>query len=102
MNSLGNIAITPLTSFAFVNFVGGDILYITGEAKTLIGPEAEALMRRQKISTTVTTTGYTFVRNALPLRQDPNVPAARSLYTPPIKFLNEEPSSIPGHYFNDT
>ena len=102
MNSVGNIAITPLASLTFVNFVTGDILYITGEAKTLIGPEAEALMRRQKILTTVTTTGYTFVRNALPLRQDPNVPVARSLYTPPIKFLNEEPSSVPGHYFKDT
>ena len=95
MNSLGNIAITPLASLTFVNFVTGDILYITGEAKTLIGPEAEALMRRQKILTTVTTTGYTFVRNALPLRQDLNVPVARSPYTPPIKFLNEEPSSSP-------
>ena len=102
MNSLGNIAIMPLASLTFVNFVTGDILYITGEAKTLIGPEAEALMRRQKILTTVTTTGYTFVHNALPLRQDLNVPVARSPYTPPIKFLNEEPSSIPGHYFKDT
>ena len=102
MNSLGNIAITPLASLTFVNFVTGDILYITGEAKTLIGAESEALMRRQKILTTVTTTGYTFVRNALPLRQDPNVPTARSLYTPPIKFLNEEASSSSGHYFEDT
>ena len=102
MNSLGNIAITPLASLTFVNFVTGDILYITGEAKTLVGAEAEALMRRQKILTTVTTTGYTFVRNALPLRQDPNVPTARSLYTPPIKFLNEETSSSSGHYFEDT
>ena len=102
MDSLGNIATTPLASLTFVNFVTGDILYITGEAKTLISTEAEALMRRQKILTTVTTTGYTFVQNALPLRQDPNIPAAKSLCTPPIKFLNEETSSSSGHYFKDT
>ena len=45
MDSLGNIATTPLASLTFANFVTGDILYITGEAKTLISTEAEALMR---------------------------------------------------------
>ena len=102
MTSLGNVEVTPLASLTFINFVTGDILYITGEAKTLVGAEAEALMRRQKVLTTVKTTGYTFVRDALPLRQDPNVPVARSPYSPPVKFLVEETPSASGHYFEDT
>jgi len=102
MTSLGNVEVTPLASLTFMNFVTGDILYITGEAKTLVGAEAESLMRRQKVLTTVTTTGYTFVCDALPLRQDPNLPVARSPYSPPVKFLVEETPSASGHYFEDT
>ena len=102
MNSLGNVEATPLASLTFINFVTGDILYITGEARTLVGAEAEALMRRQKVLTTVKTTGYTFVRDALPLRQDPNVPVVRSPYSPPTKFLVEETASASTHYFGDT
>lgn len=102
MSSLGNVEVTPLASLTFINFLTGDILYITGEAKTLFGEDAEALMRRQRVLTTVTTTGYTFVRDALPLRQDPSVPAEKSPYSPPIKLLNEEASSAPLQYFADT
>lgn len=102
MSSLGNVEVTPLASLTFINFSTGDILYITGEAKTLFGAEAEALMRRQKVLTTVMTTGYTFVRDALPLRQDPSVPTERSMYAPPIKFLNEEAASASRQYFEDT
>ena len=102
MSSLGNIEVTPLASLTFINFVTGDILYITGEAKTLAGAEAEALMRRQKLLTTVTTTGYTFVRDALPLRQDPNLQVVRSPYSPPVKFLVEETPSTSNHYFEGT
>ena len=102
MTSLGNVEVTHLASLTFINFVTGDILYITGEAKSLVGAEAEALMRRQKVLTTIMTTGYTFVRDALPLRQDPNLPVARSPYSPPVKFLVEETSSASSHYFEDT
>ena len=102
MSSLGNIEVTPLASLTFINFVTGDILYITGEAKTLAGAEAEALMRRQKLLTTVRTTGYTFVRDALPLRQDPNLQVVRSPYSPPVKFLVEETPSSSSHYFEGT
>jgi ferredoxin-NADP reductase len=102
MSSLGNVEVTPLASLTFINFVTGDILYITGRARTLIGTEAEALMRRQKVLTTVTTTGYTFVRDALPLRQDPNIPVVMSPYSPPVKFLVEETPSASNHFFENT
>ena len=102
MSSLGNVEITPLASLTFIDFVTGDILYITGEAKSLFGSEAEALMRRQKVLTTVKTTGYTFVRDALPLRQDPARPVLRSPYSPPVKFLVEETSSASNHFFEET
>ena len=102
MSSLGNVEVTPLASLTFINFVTGDILYITGEAQSLVGADAEALMRRQKVLTTVTTTGYTFVRDAFPLRQDPNLSVVRSPYSPPVKFLVEETPSSSSHYFKDT
>ena len=102
MSSLGNVEVTPLASLTFINFVTGDILYITGKARTLIGTAAEALMRRQKVLTTVTTTGYIFVRDALPLRQDPNIPVVRSPYSPPVKFLVEETPSASNHFFENT
>lgn len=69
MTSLGNIEATPLASLTFVDFVSGDILYLTGDAENLVGPDALKLMPFQKTLTTVCVTGYTLVRDALPVRQ---------------------------------
>jgi hypothetical protein len=69
MTSLGNIEATPLASLTFVDFVSGDILYLTGDAENLVGPAAHDIMPLQKTLTTVFVTGYTLVRDALPVRQ---------------------------------
>lgn len=69
MTSLGNIEATPLASLTFVDFVSGDILYLTGDAQNLVGPDALKLMPFQKALTTIYVTGCTLVRNALPVRQ---------------------------------
>jgi NAD(P)H-flavin reductase len=101
LSSLGNIEVTPLASLTFVSFTTGDIVYLTGEAKNLTGPEAQALMRRQNALTAIRVTGYTLIRDALPTRQRPDVPTKRSPYSPPIKFLVEEQPSDTTRYFDD-
>lgn len=69
MTSLGNIEATPLASLTFVDFVSGDILYLTGDAENLVGEDALQLMPFQKTLTTIRVTGFTLVRDALPVRQ---------------------------------
>jgi hypothetical protein len=69
MTSLGNIEATPLASLTFIDFASGDVLYLTGDAENLVGPDALKLMPFQKTLTTIYVTGYTFVRDALPVRQ---------------------------------
>ncbi|KAJ7252076.1 hypothetical protein B0H12DRAFT_622770 [Mycena haematopus] len=90
MTSLGNIEATPLASLTFVDFETGDILYLTGGAENLLGAEASKLMPFQKALTTVYVTGYTLVRNALPVRQRNGTSPERSPYSPPIHLLAEE------------
>ncbi|KAF7970058.1 hypothetical protein HWV62_25302 [Athelia sp. TMB] len=90
MNSLGNIHITPLAGLVFPSFDDGSILYVTGQAKTLYGPEAQAIMPSIGVITTIRATGYTFIRNALPLRHASTCTVERSPYSPPVRYLAEE------------
>ncbi|KAJ7122058.1 hypothetical protein C8R43DRAFT_1076565 [Mycena crocata] len=94
MTSLGNIEADPLASLTFVDFVSGDILYLTGDAENLVGPDALKLMPFQKTLTTVYVTGYTFVRDALPVRQREGTIPECSPYSPPIRLLAEEASAV--------
>ena len=90
MQSLGNVDATPLASLTFFDFVTGDILYLTGNAKNVVGEEAQAIMPRINIVTTVETTGFVYVTNALAVRQKPDSTVERSPYSPPVRFLAEE------------
>ncbi|KAH9480815.1 hypothetical protein JR316_0007416 [Psilocybe cubensis] len=90
LNSLGNIEATPFAAMAFVSFATGDILYLTGNARNLHGDEARAIMPLQEILTEIYVTGYTLVRDALPVRQDPAVKVEISPYSPAARFLAEE------------
>ncbi|KAJ7028575.1 hypothetical protein C8F04DRAFT_63101 [Mycena alexandri] len=90
MTSLGNIEATPLASLTFVDFASGDILYLTGDAQNLVGSDALKLMPFQKTLTTIYVTGYTLVRDALPVRQRNGTSAEKSPYSPPIRLLAEE------------
>ncbi|KAG9079963.1 hypothetical protein FRC06_007247 [Ceratobasidium sp. 370] len=93
MQSLGNIQATPLAAVTILDFETGDMLYITGEAQNLIGKEAESVMPRSNLITLISSTGYTFVRNAMPVRQVPGSPVVPSPYSPPIHYLAEEKPS---------
>lgn len=101
MTSLGNIEATPLASLSLVDYVTGDVLYLTGDAETLVGPEALAIMPRQKVVTLIHVTGYILVRGALPVRQHPGTEPQRSPYSPPIRLLAEELASGTSKYFEE-
>ncbi|KZO89517.1 hypothetical protein CALVIDRAFT_603584 [Calocera viscosa TUFC12733] len=90
LNSLGNIQVTPLAGLTFPDFATGSILYITGNANTLWGKAAQDLMPGCNILTTITATGFVFVRNALPVRHGPGIDMEKSPYCPPIRYLAEE------------
>ncbi|PPR00315.1 hypothetical protein CVT24_004602 [Panaeolus cyanescens] len=96
MTSLGNVEATPYASLTFVSFTTGDILYVTGTAKNYFGDDARAIMPLQDSLTEIYVTGYTYVRDALPVREKPNIQAQPSPYSPPVKYLAEEnaPSKI--------
>lgn len=90
MNSLGNVQITPVAGLTVLDFETGDILYMTGQARNVLGAEAQAIMPRMNLLTLITLTGYTFVRNAMPVRQVPGSVVIPSPYSPPIRHLVEE------------
>ena len=101
MTSLGNIEATPVASLTLVDFVTGDVLYLTGDARTLVGPESLAVMPLQKVVTELVVTGYVFVRNALPVRQRPGTQPTRSPYSPPVRLLAEEVAAGSSKYFDE-
>jgi NAD(P)H-flavin reductase len=94
LSSLGNIESTRLAGLTVVSFTSGDVLYLTGTAKVLVGAPAFDIMPRQASITTIETTGYAFIRNALPIRQEPGTDVGRSPYSPKIKYLLEEPEAL--------
>ncbi|EMD40144.1 hypothetical protein CERSUDRAFT_104002 [Gelatoporia subvermispora B] len=101
LSSLGNIETTPVASLTFVDFETGDILYVTGAARNIVGPEAQAIMPRQNVLTAVAVTGYVFVRDALPVRQRPGTEVERSPYSPPVRLLAEEDVSGSKYFDED-
>ena len=42
--SLGNLQVNPNAGLVFPDFTTGDVLYVTGEAKILVGKDAEELL----------------------------------------------------------
>ncbi|CUA76263.1 hypothetical protein RSOLAG22IIIB_12175 [Rhizoctonia solani] len=90
MNSLGNIQATPLGAITILDFATGDILYITGRAENAFEQSAREIMDRTNLLTLITTTGYRFIQNAMPVRQVAGTPAVPSPYSPPVRYLVED------------
>lgn len=92
--SLGNIQSTGLAGLTFVCFTTGDVLYVTGKAQILVGPPAMEIMAKHASIMTIEATGFSYVKNALPVRQKPGTLPVRSPYSPKIKYLVDEPQAI--------
>lgn len=96
MSSLGNVEISKQVALTIVSFTTGDVLYLTGTAEHLVGPEALAVMVKHASVTVMKTTGFIFVRDALPVRQQFGTEVERSPYSPKVKYLVEEPEGQAG------
>lgn len=94
--SLGNVESTGLVGLTIVSFTTGDVLYLTGTAQILVGPPAFKIMARQPSILLMETTGFCFVRDALPLRQEPGTEVERSPYSPKVKYLCDEEAALAG------
>ncbi|KAJ6786109.1 hypothetical protein PWT90_02465 [Aphanocladium album] len=92
--SLGNIESTRLAGLTFICFTTGDVLYLTGKAQILVGPPAMEIMAKHASIMTIETTGFSYVKNALPVRQKPGTEPIRSPYSPKIKYLVDEPEAL--------
>lgn len=90
MSSLGNIELDPHVGLAFPDFGLGGILYITGTAKNVVGPDATKIMERCKVVTVVEITGFVFVEDALGVRAVVGGREEPSPYTPGVRYLVEE------------
>ena len=89
MNSLGNIFVTPLAGIVFPCFATGTVLYLTGTAENVFGEAAKKLVPRVSAYTSIYVTGFSFVENAMPMREAPDT-VEISPYCPPICYLSEE------------
>lgn len=89
-SSLGNIEASRSVGVTIVSFTTGDILYTTGLAENLVGPSAVKIMARHTAITSMQVTAFVFVRDALPVRQQPGTTVERSRYSPNVKYLVEE------------
>ncbi|KAJ5182499.1 hypothetical protein N7492_000115 [Penicillium capsulatum] len=96
VSTLGNIEASGLVGLTIVSFTTGDILYLSGTATNIFGPPALEIMPRQSALTTVRVTGYVFVRDAVPIRQQKGTSVGRSPYSPKIKYLTQETGSKAG------
>ncbi|KAL5003285.1 hypothetical protein BDV10DRAFT_154605 [Aspergillus recurvatus] len=91
LSSLGNIEASGLAGFTIVDFESGDVLYLTGNARNVVGEEVGTIMKRHSgCITLLEVTAYTLVRDALPVRQARGSEVGRSPYSPKVKYLVEE------------
>lgn len=96
LTSLGNIESTGLGALTFVSYTTGDVLYLTGTGRVLIGPPALEIMVRQASILALEVTGYTLVHDAFPVRQKQGTEVERSPYSPKVKYLVDEPAALAG------
>jgi hypothetical protein len=84
-SSLGNIEASRSVGVTIVSFTPGDILYTTGLAENLVGPSVVKIMARHRAITSMQVTAFVFVRDALPVRQQPGTTVERSPYSPNVR-----------------
>jgi hypothetical protein len=58
-----------LAVLTIMSFTTSDVVYVTGNARRLIGREARVIMPQQNALTVFEATGTVLVRNALPIRE---------------------------------
>ena len=85
--TLGNLFVNPVAGVCVPDFENGDLLYITGKTKILIGKDAHALLPRSNLVVKLNITEARYVARALPFR---GVEGVRSPYNPVIRHAASE------------
>jgi len=90
--SLGNLTTTPKAGLVIPNFDTGDVLYLTGATKILVGEDSTAILPRVNLSVMIIVQDFKFVVGGLPFRAERG---EDSPYNPPIRFLAKELQHLP-------
>lgn len=101
--TLGNLEATPKAGLVIPDFETGDVLYLTGNTKILVGAEASRVIAKTKLAVRLNITAARLVQNGLPFRGTPvdDATSGRSPYNPRIRHLTTEQidphdKSVPG------
>lgn len=88
--TLGNLQVRPLIGICVPDFATGDVLYLTGETKILVGNDAAWLLPHTKLAVQIRVIGARFVKDGLSFRGDV---VDYSPYNPPVRRLAVESGS---------
>jgi NAD(P)H-flavin reductase len=90
--TLGNLEATPRAGLVIPDFETGDVLYLTGNTKILVGAEASQVIAKTNLAVSLKITAARLVQNGLPFRGTPvgDATNGRSPYNPRIRHLASE------------
>ena len=66
--TLGNLQVTPLAGLCFPDFLTGDVLYVTGTTRILVGSDAADALPRSNLVVKLTVTAARLVTKGLPFQ----------------------------------
>ncbi|KEF54494.1 uncharacterized protein A1O9_09661 [Exophiala aquamarina CBS 119918] len=92
--TLGNLEATPRAGLVVPDFETGDVLYLTGNTKTLVGAEASRVIAKSNLAVSIKITAARLIQNGLPFRGRPvdDATKGRSPYNPRVRHLASEQS----------
>ncbi|RAK73314.1 putative oxidoreductase, FAD-binding [Aspergillus fijiensis CBS 313.89] len=85
--TLGNLQTNPRSGYVFPDFDTGNALYVTGEARILVGQDAARVLPRSNLAVVVTVTAARYVEKSLSFR---GIAGEPSPYNPPVRYLATE------------
>ncbi|KAF1925071.1 uncharacterized protein M421DRAFT_70768 [Didymella exigua CBS 183.55] len=91
--SLGNLQLNPLIGVTIPDFETGNVLYTTGRASILIGPDAEKMIPGINLAVDITLTETRLVKHGLAFRGTLR-PNGHSPYNPRARHLAREASLL--------
>ena len=91
--TLGNLILDPRAGIVVPDFDTGNVLYISGTTKIIVGKNASQLLPRSNLAVQLRVDAATFVHKGLGFRGLPGDP---SPYNPPVRYLTtERPATNP-------
>ena len=96
--TLGNLEVTPHAGLVIPDFDTGDVLYITGDTRILVGAAARKVIAKSTLAVSLQVRAARFVENGMPLRGRlmTDRSKGRSPYNPRIRYLTSERTEVFG------